>query len=404
MGGGLPWGYCPAVPDPACDVVDVGPSDDVAAALANATPGSTIRLADGDYDLSGAAWWIDTPDVTLRGASGDASAGVIDGGGGTPSGGVVNVGSADGVVIANLTIRRARYHAIHVTANDASANGVRVYNVRLIDPGEQALKINHHDNGFYVDDGEVACSYMELTPAGRQQVQSYVSSGSTCYTGGVDAHGARGWTVRDNTIVGFWCDTDLSEHGIHFWTGSRDTLVLRNRLINNARGIGFGLTEGGRTYADDPCGGVTNASHYGGVVRDNFVVGTDPALFASPSGMDLGIGMWHACGATVVHNTVASTEAPFSSIEWRFADTDVLLVNNYATHQLRERDGATAVAAGNMEDAPAAELADVAGFDLHLAEGASAIGAGDSQGVALAPEDIDGDPRSDPPDVGADQR
>ena len=119
--------------------------------------------------------------------------------------------------------------------------------------------------------------------------------------------------------------------------------------------------------------------------------------------MDLGIGLWHACGATVVHNTVASTQAPFSSIEGRFADTTADVVNNLVTHDIKERDGASFSLAGNLEGA-ADQFVDMAGFDLHLAEGAPAIGAGDDTGVALAPEDIDGDPRATPPDVGADQR
>ena len=73
-----------------------------------------------------------------------------------------------------------------------------------------------------------------------------------CIHRGIDAHDASGWTVRDNYISGFWCDgaggAFLSEHAIHFWTGSRDTTVSRNKLVDNARGIGFGLGPGGRTY------------------------------------------------------------------------------------------------------------------------------------------------------------
>src|SRR5690606_9435163 len=123
-----------------------------------------------------------------------------------------------------------------------------------------------------------------------------------------------------------------------FWTGSRDTIVIRNRLVNNARGIGFGLSTGGRSYDDDPCGGVSDASHYGGLIANNFVVGTDAGLFASPSGMDHGVGLWHACGAVVVHNTVASTQPPFASIEGRFADTSGEIVHNRPTHAILQLD------------------------------------------------------------------
>ena len=53
--------------------------------------------------------------------------------------------------------------------------------------------------------------------------------------GGVDAHAARGWTIRRNRIEGFWCPSGLSEHAIHFWSASRGTLVERNTIIDAAQ-------------------------------------------------------------------------------------------------------------------------------------------------------------------------
>lgn len=50
------------------------------------------------------------------------------------------------------------------------------------------------------------------------------------------ARSAATQTVGDATPAG-----GAPEHGIHFWTGSRGTLVERNLLKNNARAIGFGL-------------------------------------------------------------------------------------------------------------------------------------------------------------------
>lgn len=402
--GGAPTGSrCDPLPSPRGAVVEVAPGDDLATIVADAQPGTTVRLAAGTYDLTGSGLWIGEG-VTLRGQSDDPAAVVLEGGYDTAGGGLVNVRNASGVTIADLTIQHPRYHAIHVTAIEASANDVRIHRVRIFDPGEQAIKINHGGNGYFADDGEVACSHIELTPAGRTQVMGYTSSGSSCYTGGVDGHGARDWVVRDNFITGFWCDNaDLSEHGVHFWTGSRDTVVIRNRLVDNARAIGFGMSTGGRTYTDDPCGGITDANHYGGFIANNFIAASDPALFASPNGMDSGISLWHACGAVVVHNTVASTAAPFSSIEWRFDDTTVHLVNNLVSHVLRERDGATADAEGNLEGVTEGYV-DVTVGDLHLEASSPAIGQGDPAGATLAPEDFDGDPRPASPDVGADQR
>jgi len=142
-----------------------------------------------------------------------------------------------------------------------------------------------------------------------------------CYTGGIDAHQARGWRIHDNLIEGFWCPEGLSEHGIHLWRGCRDGVVARNVLRSNARGIGFGIATGGggRAYFDDPCPQASGCvGHHGGIIRNNVVYSGDADLFESDGGFDCGICLWNAWGARVLHNAVASMRAPFPSIEYRF--------------------------------------------------------------------------------------
>lgn len=404
--GDTPAG-CEPLPAPSGEVIDVEPGGDLAGAIANAPAGATVMLADGTYDVGPDGLWVGANDVTIRSASGNRDAVILDGGYQQVSGGLLNIAGRSGVTVAHLSIRRARYHTVHVTGGpEGPSPGARLYDLHLQDPGEQAVKINSNYD-FDNDDGEIACSSIELTDEGRAQVMMYESSGIFCYTGGIDAHRARGWTIRDNDIRGFWCSNEyLSEHGIHLWRGCRDTIIERNLLVDNARGIGLGLGQPneGRTYDDDPCPGVALAGHYGGVIRNNVVIGTRPELFASPSGMDVGIALEAACNATIVHNTVASTQPPYSSIEWRWPETTVALVNNLVTHNLRERDGGVATPAGNLENADIAMLVDPAGGDAHLVAGAAAIDAGDPSGVELAPEDLDGDARTAPVDVGADER
>jgi hypothetical protein len=404
--GGIPvLPGCDALPAPEGTIVEIGPRDDLPGAVSAAAPGTTILLEDGSYDLTGSTVWVATDGIAIRGKSGDASAVVLEGGYDTAAGGLISIADASNVTVADLTIRQPRYHAIHVTGTAAPADNALVYNVRIFDPGEQAIKINTGGNGFFADDGTVACSYLELTPAGRAQVEQYEAAGSHCYTGGVDGHQAEGWVIRDNTITGFWCgNADISEHAVHFWTGSRGTRVERNRLVDNARAVGFGLDSSGRSYDDDPCLGVPTAGHFLGVIANNFIAATDPDLFASPNGADSGIALWYACGVTVAHNTIAMSDAPYSAIEWRFDTTSALVVNNLTTHSLVPREEATATTVGNLENVAAVEFVDLAAHDLHLSEGATAIGAGDAQGTTLAPDDIDGDVRPATPDVGADQR
>ena len=251
---------------------------------------------------------------------------------------------ASNVTIADLTIKRAGTHPIHVTTGSSNTLNTLIYNVHLIDPAQQAIKINPNPGGYYPDNGVIACSHIELTDAGRPHVDNV---STPCYTGGVDAHQARDWTIRDNLIEGFWCNTGLSEHGIHLWRGCRDTLVERNVLNNNAGGIGFGLeTDGsGRTYADNPCPGASGyVDDYGGIIRNNFVFANNSSLFASSSGFDTGIALWNSCDGRVLHNTVytANPDRTFSAVEWRFPNTEADIINNLVNESMLAGDGATA--------------------------------------------------------------
>ncbi len=396
---------CEMLPAPEGNVVEVTPGQagSLRQIVLDAQPHTTIMLADGTYQMDGgdnsSRLSFYTPDVTLRSASGDPAAVVLDGG--YVTGEIVSI-AASRVTIAEISLRRAYYHPIHVTGGDgASIEGVRIYRVRIEDPGEQAIKINTSGGGYFADRGSVECCKIELSDAGRPQIRN------NCYTGGIDAHQAWGWTVRLNTIRGFWCQQGLSEHGIHFWVSCRDTLVERNTIIDCARGIGFGLGENGngnqRVYADDPYPGIGYIGHYDGLIRNNFIAVDSTDLFGSEYGFDSGISLEQAHGTIVAHNSVVASQAPFSSIEWRFDNTDVSLLNNLVSHNLRDRGGQAGLQ-GNLENAPLSWFEDPPAGDLHLVSGAGALNAGVPLTAGTCDQDIDGQPRDERPDVGADER
>lgn len=388
---------------PSGNIINVAEVGTLVDAVNNAVSGDTILLADGLYDLQGNYLRIDTPGVTLRSASGNREAVILDGGYQTTE--IIQAVVSD-VTIADLTLQRAVYHPIHVTAGDsANTENTLIYNVHVIDPGQQAIKINANGaKTHYADNGVVACSHIELTDAGRPKIWEINNS---CYTGGIDGHQAWGWVIRDNLIEGFWCENGLSEHGIHFWTGSRDTLVERNILRDNARGVGFGLLQSGdwRTYGGGLCGGATDVGHYDGIIRNNFVFQGRPELQASQVGFECHICLEQACGAKVLHNSLISTAAPaLSSVEWRFANTNAEITNNLVSHSLLERDGATATLTGNLSPAPLSLFVDGAGGDLHLTATAStAIDQGLPIAQGMSSDDIDAGLRDATPDVGADE-
>ncbi|MCP4418724.1 MAG: hypothetical protein GY805_19070, partial [Chloroflexi bacterium] len=143
--------------------------------------------------------------------------------------------------------------------------------------------------------------------------------------------------------------------------------------------------------------------HYGGIIRNNFVFANRSELFVSEYGFDCGICLWQACGAQAFNNSVVSTQTPFSSIEWRFDNSDVEIRNNLVSHNLRDRGG-TAVLSNNLEDAPLSLFVDGVNGDLHLLQ--TAVTAID-QAITLAEvtDDVDGNGRYSgaAPDIGADE-
>lgn len=396
--------HCPPLPPATGNITPVSSVDELELAVDTAPAGTTILLADGVYNLDGINLLMDTANVTLRSASGDRETVILDGNYLTNE--IIKV-EASQITIADLTIREAYHHPVHVVSSTTGHTfNTRLYNLYIINPGQQSIKINPDAEGYYPDYGEIACSHIELTDAGRPRIWEI---NNRCYTGGVDAHQALSWVVRDNLIQGFWCDQDLSEHAIHFWRGGRDTTIERNILRDNARGIGLGLATAGtdRTYPDNPCPSAEGSyvDHYLGLIRNNFIFAGRSELFDSQFGFDCGICLWNACNVTTVHNTVASTQAPFSSIEWRFDNSDVYLANNLLTHNLRDRGG-SANLADNLEYQPLSLFVNGPGGDLHLVETASvAIDQGTHLSPSLIIDDIDGDPRPSGSglDIGADE-
>jgi|KBSSwiStaDraftv2_1062776.scaffolds.fasta_scaffold234512_2 hypothetical protein len=391
---------CSPFPAPSGATVSVTAGMNLVSVVAAAPAGATILLADGTYALGGAIVQIRSAGITLRSASGDATKVIIDGAYTSPE--VIAISASD-VTLAELTITHAVDHPVHVYPNDAGPNvtGTLLYAVRLIDNGEQFLKVNPNSGrSFYVDTGRVECSLFQMTAAGRSHIETL--NGTSCYTGGIDVHGGRGWIVRQNRFEGIYCtDGKLAEHAIHFWNGARDTLVENNIIVNCARGIGYGLIESGemRVYADNPYPGVGYIGHFDGIVRNNFIFADVPAF-------DTGVELAQAQGTKVFHNTIyAGPQATgfYSSIDTRFTHSMVDLRNNLV-QRITMRDGAIVTSSNNKDSVPATYFRDPAGGDLHLLPTATdAIDKG--IGLPEAGLDIDGEPHTSgaAPDVGADE-
>jgi hypothetical protein len=351
-------------------------------AVDNANRGGdkNIFITDGVYDLNGVALYITADGVTVRSESGNRSAVALDNHyieGGTS--GIFRIVSSN-VTIADMTLKRPYYHAIHISpADDRSTSNILISNVHIIDPGEQAIKINAYAT-YSVNNSTIQGCLIELTSTGRTNLTSDLP----CYTGGIDAHWAGNWTIRDNVIKGFWCGDGLSEHGIHFWDNSSNILVERNQIIDCDRGIGFGLGNDGNS---------------GGIIRNNMIYhGPDHGY------SDVGISVESTPNAKVYNNTIYHVHN-YSAIEYRFySTTNILIANNLTNRSISLRDGASGQVTHNVTSAQLSWFKNPAIGDLHLASFISSVV---DQGLSISglTDDFDKEkrPQGRGPELGADE-
>lgn len=390
-GLGYPQAPCDPLPAATGNIEEIWPvqASELRQKIADAPTGKTFLLHDGVYDLScgdsGCRLVFGHPGVTLRSYSGNRETVILDAEYQTNE--LISIYASD-IVIADLTLMRAYDHPIHITGPGVAISGILIHNLHIVDPGQQAIKINPDASGLGVtNDSTIECSHVELTDTGRAHIRD------NCYTGGIDGHATSNLLVRRNRIEGFWCNDGLSEHGVHLWRACAYTIVEGNHIFDCARGIGFGLGYG------------TANGHVGGVIRNNFVGAASSGLAGSPNGFDTGIGLESADGAEVYHNTVVSTFAPLSSsIEWRWDLTSATISNNLTSHALLPRNGASATLEGNISTVSLAWFFGPLVGDLHLgADDLAPVGAATVLAPGLADDDIDGLERDTAPDVGADE-
>ncbi|MEW6368682.1 MAG: IPT/TIG domain-containing protein [Acidobacteriota bacterium] len=358
------------------EAVTVSTTAQLAAAIENANAGGdkTILLQNGTYTLDNMLW-VSAHGVTVRSVSGNRDAVVIQGHG--MYGGVSHVFNVQGdnFSVSDVTLRGVANHAVQL---QPEADSPVLRNLYILDAYEQMVKIPYYPDNLSVstDNGIMEGCLLEYS----------AGIGPQYYIGGIDAHNARNWIVRDNVFKGIRSPSDdVAEHAIHFWSGSQGTLVERNLIINCDRGIGFGLGDRG---------------HIGGIIRNNMIYHDSSEGFA-----DVGIGIESAVNTQVYNNTVYMQNSYPNAIEYRFAaTTGAYIANNLTNRAIARRDGASGTATSNVTTAVAGYFVNASAGDLHLA---SAVGGVADAGIAIAglTNDFDGHarPYGAGIDIGADE-
>ena len=349
----------------------VGNAAELAAAIARANAGGakTILLEDGVYTLDDMLW-VEADGVTVRSLSGNRDAVIIEGRG--MNGYVTHVFNVAGsdFTVRDVTLRRVSQHAVQLQID---VDSVLIQNVHILDTGEQMVKVAYDPDhpGRSSDSGIMEQCLLEYS----------AGIGPQWYIGGIDAHNAKDWVVRDNTFMGIRSPSrDVAEFAIHFWSDSEDTLVERNTVINCDRGIGFGLGDRG---------------HVRGIIRNNMIYHDSSEGFA-----DVGIALESTTNAQVYNNTIYHEQSYPNAIEYRFRETTgALIVNNLTNRAISRRDGASGTLSHNVTDAEVGWFVDPAAGDLHLGFPVSSVV---DQGQVLAGLSEDFDQESRPQDAGID--
>jgi hypothetical protein len=372
----------PPLPAPSGTVVNVSTEPQLQAAMQALTSNTTIVLAPGTYVLTRTLYIHGVfNNVGIRGATGNADDVVIVGPGMTQASygeapfGIWTGDGVTGVTIANLTIRDFYFHPIIFNGGTQSP---RVYNVHLINAGEQFIKVNPDASGAGASNGILEYSVIEFVTTARND-----------YPKGIDIQGATNWTIRHNLFRNLVAPPgQILGPGILVWRGSSNTLVEGNTFLNCARGVMFG--------ADD----TVSPSHSGGIIRNNMFHRS-----ASQAG-DVGIILSDSPRTQVLNNTLIVSGTYGTPLEIRYAGTkDGLVANNLLDGTIGLRDGGTATQSHNYVGAVSTMFVDAASGDLHLSASATgAIDRGDT--LAAVTDDWDGElrPKGNAYDIGADER
>jgi len=356
-------------------------------AISSAAPYDEVVLAPGTYDLTlQHGYYITTPNLTIRGATGNREDVTIWGGGHNNTSAIREAIqlAAFGITVSDLTIEGFYHHAIHFQS--AGDNAV-IRNVKTLNIGEQHMK----GSGTDIRNGLVEfCEMTQTTPPLNDMPDRPDE-----YVGGIDLHQSNGWIIRDNYIHGIQGPIGDGDAGIFLWNNCNDNLIERNVVADVNKGIAIG------NYS-------SHTINYRNTIRNNFVI-QEPAN-------DVGVELFATVDNKLLNNTVVHTTRGGSysnthrTLQVGWDTTNLEVVNNIFRGNVKDLQAVgdwsntTVAAMGNIVGWTAQPdwFADMLGWNLHLTDNATA--AIDTASVlADVAEDIDTYPRGASPDMGADE-
>lgn len=374
----------PPLPSPTGQVIRVNNVEQLyQAAERQIKPGGTILLADGVYQMP-RYFNLGTDRVTLRSASGNRDAVILDGAN-SRHGTLLAVTACAGVTIADLTVRNVMHNGVQIQSY-ANTQQVTVRNCVLHNiwqRGVKGVKAKEHPPRDCVIEH---CLFYNDRPKqyGDDTSDTSRSYGGN-YLGGIDVMDAVGWQIRDNVFVNLQGRTREGRGAIFVWFGSRDCVIERNVIVDCDAGILLGNPQ-------PPEPGTVHASDC--VVRNNFITRTpEQAIFCA-----------FTRDCRLLHNSIHDPEnRRRRSIRAILGNPGLTIANNLVHGSPPLLDNAEQIKqAGNLFRAAPPAFRDPAHGDLHLRLPTREVV--DAGAPPFAPtEDFDRQPRGEQPDIGADE-
>ncbi len=296
--------------------------EDTIKALAQCDDPQTIILTSGNYSVNQTIN-ITRDNLTIKSQTGEPKSVVIFGDAMSDTAKVGNVLriSAKNFKLSGVTIEKSKYHLIQI-AGEHGAQNPTIENCILRDSYQQMIKVTYgKQQNKRVKNGVIENCLFEYS----------AGIGPNWYIGGIDAHGAIAWRIKNNTFKNIASPKQQeAEHAIHFWDNSEANIIEQNRIINCDRGIGFGLGQQGNSA---------------GIIAGNFIYHNNSEhRFA-----DVGIALESSPNTLVQDNLVILKHNYPNAIEYRFAASkDILISNNKTNKAIKTRNSAQAILQKNI--------------------------------------------------------
>jgi hypothetical protein len=393
-----PWyPKAPPLPEPEGEVIDVKDVGELYAAVRRVKNGGTVRIADGTYRMRRPLMVVGKQNVTIRGKSGDPWKVRLDFHGGNK--GVAFTRSTD-CTLAHVMVENVRQNGIKINSN-LQVHRIRIYHCVTHNVWQRHVKgvraPMKDGKTQHVEDCRVEYCLMYNDRPKRRGDDPYEDSHGHFgfnYVGGMDVMGAKGWVIAHNVFINIHGRTGGARGAIFMWNDTTDCLIEGNIMINCDRGICLGNGHRKKDKTGKPILPIHDTRM---LVRNNFICGDE--------GFDVGILCEFTQDCKIVNNTVHDVRNRSRRAIRIVQDNDGLLVKNniMSGRKIRvEKYTGTIKIENNLETFAPDYFVDPKNGDLHLTE--KATGAIDkAEPMKEVETDIDGAPRGDKPDLGADE-